>query len=43
MYQALKAGGLAQVALVIIEQCGHMCTMEQPQAVNQALLEWLNV
>jgi pimeloyl-ACP methyl ester carboxylesterase len=43
MYQALKAGGLAQVALVIIEHCGHMCTMEQPQAVNQALLEWLNV
>ena len=43
MYQALKAGGLAQVDLVIIEHCGHMCTMEQPQAVNQALLEWLNV
>ncbi|MBC7994737.1 MAG: alpha/beta hydrolase [Rhizobacter sp.] len=27
--------------LVIVETCGHMSTMEQPEAVNQALLEWL--
>ena len=27
--------------LVVIEQSGHMATMEQPEAVSQALLEWL--
>jgi pimeloyl-ACP methyl ester carboxylesterase len=27
--------------LVVIEQCGHMSTMEQPEAVSQALREWL--
>lgn len=28
-------------SLVIIEQCGHICTTEQPQAVNEALAAWL--
>lgn len=27
--------------LVVVEQCGHMSTMEQPQAVSQALATWL--
>lgn len=27
--------------LVVIEQCGHMSTMEQPAAVNAALGDWL--
>jgi pimeloyl-ACP methyl ester carboxylesterase len=27
--------------LSIIEHCGHMCTMEQPQAVNAAMAAWL--
>jgi len=27
--------------LVAIEDCGHMSTMEQPQAVSRALAEWL--
>jgi len=27
--------------LVLIEQCGHMLTMERPQAVSRALLGWL--
>ena len=27
--------------LVVIEQCGHMSTMEQPDAVSRALTEWL--
>lgn len=27
--------------LVIIEQCGHLSTMEQPAAVNAALRQWL--
>ena len=27
--------------LVVLEECGHMTTMEQPQAVSAALLAWL--
>ena len=27
--------------LVIIEDCGHMCTMEQPDAVSAALRRWM--
>jgi len=27
--------------LVIVEHSGHMCTMEQPQAVSDALAAWL--
>jgi pimeloyl-ACP methyl ester carboxylesterase len=27
--------------LHVIPDCGHMCTLERPQAVNQALREWL--
>ncbi len=27
--------------LEIIAQCGHLSTMEQPRAVNNALLAWL--
>jgi pimeloyl-ACP methyl ester carboxylesterase len=30
-----------QATLRIIEDCGHMCTMEQPGAVGDALVEWL--
>lgn len=26
---------------VIVEHCGHMCTMEQPQALSEALTAWL--
>ena len=33
---------IAGSQLVVIEQCGHMSTMEQPAAVNQALAGWLN-
>lgn len=28
-------------SLVMVPQCGHMLTMEQPDAVNAALLQWL--
>jgi pimeloyl-ACP methyl ester carboxylesterase len=28
--------------LVVIEDSGHMTTMEQPEAVSQALLQWVN-
>jgi len=24
-----------------VEHCGHMCTMEQPEAISQALAQWL--
>ena len=27
--------------LRVIEDCGHLSTIEQPQAVNQVLAEWL--
>jgi len=26
--------------LVVVPQCGHMCTLERPEAVTHALLEW---
>ena len=32
---------IAGSVLRIIEDCGHMCTLEQPEAVTQALAEWL--
>lgn len=32
---------VANAELAVIENSGHMSTMEQPQAVNQALLQWL--
>lgn len=35
------AAAIPGAQLVIIEHSGHMCTMEQPQAVNAALIEWL--
>jgi pimeloyl-ACP methyl ester carboxylesterase len=40
MHAALPTGA-APCELVIIEQCGHMCTMEQAPAVNEALARWL--
>lgn len=35
------AQALPRADLVIIEDCGHMCTMEQPDAVSAALLRWM--
>jgi len=32
---------IASSHLVIVEQCGHMSTMEQPDAVSRALADWL--
>lgn len=37
MQQAIRAS-----RLVIVEQCGHMSTMEQPEAVNQSFATWLD-
>lgn len=35
------ADGIAGATLVIVPDCGHMSTMERPEAVNAALLAWL--
>ncbi len=39
MHAAIPASTQAQ--LRIVEDCGHMCTMEQPRAITAALQEWL--
>jgi pimeloyl-ACP methyl ester carboxylesterase len=33
--------GIAGSRLVVVETCGHLSAMEQPEAVNDALREWL--
>ena len=35
------ADGIAGSRLVIVADCGHLSTMEQPEAVNKALVEWM--
>src|SRR5215470_11509210 len=35
------AAGIARARLVRVPDCGHLSTLEQPEAVNQALIEWL--
>jgi pimeloyl-ACP methyl ester carboxylesterase len=35
------AAAIPGARLVIVEHCGHMCTLEQPQAVSAALAAWL--
>lgn len=37
------AAAIPQAALVIVEQCGHLSPLEQPQAVTAALRYWLQV
>lgn len=34
------AAAIPRAQLVIVPECGHMCTLERPQAVTQALLDW---
>jgi pimeloyl-ACP methyl ester carboxylesterase len=36
------ADGIAGSRLVIVADCGHLSTMERPEAVNRALVEWMN-
>lgn len=36
------ANGIPGARLVVVPDSGHLSTMEQPQAVNAALTEWLN-
>ena len=35
------AAGIAGARLVIVPDCGHLSTLERPQAVNHALAEWM--
>jgi pimeloyl-ACP methyl ester carboxylesterase len=35
------ADSIAGARLAVIEQCGHLSTLERPDAVNEALAEWL--
>ena len=35
------AGGIAGAQLVTVPQCGHLSTLEQPEDVSRALVEWL--
>jgi pimeloyl-ACP methyl ester carboxylesterase len=34
------AAGIASARLVRVPDCGHLSTLERPQAVNQALVQW---
>jgi pimeloyl-ACP methyl ester carboxylesterase len=33
--------GVAGSRLVVVADCGHLSTMERPEAVNRALVEWI--
>ena len=35
------ANGIRGARLVVVPECGHLSTMERPQAVTQALLDWM--
>ena len=35
------AAALPDAKLVVVEECGHMSTLERPEAVNAAMREWL--
>ena len=34
-------GGIPDARLVVVPDCGHLSTVEQPKVVNAALAEWL--
>jgi pimeloyl-ACP methyl ester carboxylesterase len=35
------AGGIAGARLVVVPECGHLSTIERPQAVTKALVAWM--
>lgn len=35
------AGGISGARLVVVPDCGHLSTLEKPEAVNAALTDWL--
>lgn len=36
------AAGIPSARLVVIDECGHGSTLEQPEAVNRQLVEWIS-
>jgi pimeloyl-ACP methyl ester carboxylesterase len=40
-YAAEIAGRIPQARLVVIPDCGHLSTLEQPAAVTRELVGWL--
>ena len=38
---SLAAAGIHGSSLAILEECGHLSTLEQPEQVTDALREWL--
>jgi len=36
------SAGVSGAQLVVVPECGHLSTIERPEAVNAALAEWLN-
>jgi pimeloyl-ACP methyl ester carboxylesterase len=34
------AARIPGATLTVVPECGHMCTMERPEAVTAALVEW---
>lgn len=37
------ADAMPRASLVVVEDCGHLATLEQPQAVSAALRDWLQI
>lgn len=35
------AAAIAGARLVVVPECGHLSTLEQPEAVNRAMIEWI--
>lgn len=35
------AAGIPGARLVVVSECGHLSTLERPQAVNEALVDWM--
>ena len=35
------AAGITGSRLVVVPDCGHLSTMEQPEAVTKALVDWM--
>ncbi len=35
------AEAIAGARLVVVPDCGHLSTLEQPEAVTQALMDWM--
>ena len=42
MHEELAAA-IPGAELLLLENCGHLSTLEQPARVNEALLRWLSV